>query len=314
LLLRFIRHVQVAEVEIRKVNVHQLHPKTLEALAALVCADGTPEYRSAAEITRFLRRAESFFPDHDGQTSRRTWVLDLLHECNGSSDTFSVLDLQSLERVILQLAEPREYAGDYEVIQRILAQLNRILSVEGIVVSLDGARPQAKGIREHVVAPSSSPSQYVLPDFSRLTTDKVIANNLKMRWEEASRCIAAEAYLATVLLLGSILEGVLIIMLQAHPAEANRSTKSPKDGNGKAKTFREWSLHDCIEVACDCGWLHGDRLRFSHSLRQSRNLIHPSLQQMVGEWPNEHTCRICWEVVNAAIADLIHFTECAATD
>lgn len=58
------------------------------------------------------------------------------------------------------------------------------------------------------------------------------------------------AYLATVLLLGSILEGVLMAVIRCHPEEANRSPRSPKAG-GRVKPFRDWSPHECIEVACE---------------------------------------------------------------
>jgi hypothetical protein len=290
--------------------IQQLHPKTLETLADLICADNTADYRSAAAITKFLQRAQGAFPEHDGQTSRRNWVLKLLHECNeAADDEFCLLDRSSLEAVMLQLVDPREYGGEFEAVRQMIVRLNRVLATERLLVSLDGATPRLQAVSGHIATAETTGAQYVMPDFSKLTTDPIVAANLKMRWEEAQRCIAAKAHLATVLLLGSILEGVLIVMIQANPAEANHSSKSPKDTSGKAKTFREWSLHDCIEVACDCGWLQGDRLRFSHALRESRNLIHPLLQRMVGEWPNEHTCRICWEVVNAAIADLLNHVD-----
>lgn len=238
-------------------------------------------------------------------------MLKLLHECNDAAeDEFCLLDRASLEAIILQLIDPREYGGEFEVVQQMIVRLNRVLATEGLLVSLDGATPRLRVVQGHVATPATPGAQYMMPEFRKLTTDPIVAASLRMRWEEAQRCIAAQAHLATVLLLGSILEGVLIVVIQANPAIANRSSKSPKDTNGKTKAFREWSLHDCIEVACDCGWLQGDRLRFSHALRESRNLIHPMLQRMVGEWPNEHSCRICWEVVNAAIADLLkHFAD-----
>lgn len=283
----------------------QLHPKTLETLADLVCGQRTG-YRSAAAIARFLQQTDRNFPDHDGRT-RRTWVLELLDECNNAPEGGDPgsLDLTSLEAVILQLADPRQSGGDREAIQQVLMLLNRVLATEGLLVSLDGTTPRLQSVQEHLVAADTPGAQYLIPDFQRLTSDPVIIRSLRSRWEEAQRCIGAQAHLATVLLLGSILEGMLLIVIQANPAEANRSSKSPKDANGKARIFREWSLNDYIEVACECGWLQGDRLRFSHALRESRNLIHPLLQMNVGEWPNENTCRICWEVVNAAIADLL---------
>lgn len=286
--------------------MRRLHPKTLEGLAELVCADREQHYRSGAEITAFLNRADLVFPAHDGQTTRKTWVLQQLHQCNDDGeDDFAKLSLSSLKAVILQLANPREYQGDPDRIQAILTRLNRLMSAEGMLVTLEGATPRLQEVQDHVVSTDAPGIQYLVPDFNQLTSDKVLANNLRQRWEEAQRCLTANAYLATVLLLGSILEGVLLVVIQANPAEANKSVKSPKDTNGKPRSFREWSLNDYIEVTCDCGWLQGDRLRFSHALRESRNLIHPMQQRMVGGWPNENSCRICWEVVNAAIADLL---------
>lgn len=286
--------------------MRRLHPKTVEAIAERVCGDGTDDYRPAAAITTFLQQVDPYFPEHDGLTSRRKWVLQLLNECNQSPDEeYDRLDRTSLERVILQLADPREYQGDYDRVQGVLASLNRLLATEGLMVTLEGAKPQMQQTQDHIASSHTLGAQYMIPDFSKLTSDKVIANSLKLRWEEAQRTLPANAHLATVLLLGSILEGVLLVVIQANPADANRSSKSPKDANGKPKLFRDWSLNDYIEVACDCRWLEGDRLRFTHALRESRNLIHPMLQTKVGEWPNEHSCRICWEVVNAAIADLL---------
>jgi len=136
-----------------------------------------------------------------------------------------------------------------------------------------------------------------------VTDDTRLVASLAARWEEARRCMGVGAHLATVLLLGSILEGVLMDIIKRHQEEANRSPKSPKAG-GKVKPFRDWSLHDCIEVACEQRWLRGDRLRFSHALRESRNLVHPDVELASGEWPTESSCRICWEVVKAALDDL----------
>lgn len=228
-------------------------------------------------------------------------------------DDLSLLNRMSLGLVIQQIVEPREYSGNSEAIQQILVRLNRVLATEGLLISLDGITPRMHAVQEYIVSSAAPAGQYVVPNFSALTTDPVVAKNLTLRWEEAQKCIAAGAHLATVLLLGSILEGVLMMMIQDNPATTNRSAKSPKDVTGKAKPFRGWSLHDCIEVACDCGWIQGDRLRFSHSLRESRNLIHPLLQRMIGEWPNEHSCRICWEVVNAALADTLAYNAQAKT-
>jgi hypothetical protein len=122
------------------------------------------------------------------------------------------------------------------------------------------------------------------------------------------------AYLATVLLLGSILEGALLVVIKARPADANRSAKRPPgmppasrspSATGRYTTASRWPAS-----AAGSG---GDRLRFSHALRESRNLIHPQQQLLLGVWPNASSCRICWEVARAAIDDLLAGGPASAT-
>jgi hypothetical protein len=44
--------------------------------------------------------------------------------------------------------------------------------------------------------------------------------------------------------------------------------------------------------------------KFSHSLREFRNLIHPYQQMIVKTFPDKDTCEISWLVVQAAANDL----------
>lgn len=59
-----------------------------------------------------------------------------------------------------------------------------------------------------------------------------------------------------------------------------------------------------IDVAHELGWLGVDVKRFSHSLREFRNLVHPYQQLKEGVIPDEDTCKISWQVVRASINDL----------
>jgi hypothetical protein len=280
---------------------------TLDAIADLICADNSDERRTAAEIEAFLQRAYPGFPRHE-EGSRKRSLLSRLQSCNDAdpSDPFvDDLTRERLQAVIARLAHPLEYQGDEKRIAGVLASLNRILAPEGLVVTMAGATPYLQEVAGHIISSSTPAKDYTCPDFNNLAQDQDLIVSLQRRWSEAQKCMTAQAYLAAVLLLGSVLEGVLLAIIKRQPADANRSERSPKDAQGRVKNFREWTLHDCIEVAFDCRWLHGDRLRFSHALRESRNLIHPHQQIALREWPNESSCGICWEVVNAAIADLL---------
>lgn len=93
--------------------------------------------------------------------------------------------------------------------------------------------------------------------------------------------------------------------MQKKPKEANTSASAPihKD-TGKVKKFHEWTLNDMIKVAHEENWIDLDVKRFSHSLREFRNLVHPYEQMVSQVFPDGDTCSICWLVVQAAVNDL----------
>ena len=70
------------------------------------------------------------------------------------------------------------------------------------------------------------------------------------------------------------------------------------------KPFRKWTLSELINVAHDIGLLKTDVQKFSHILRDFRNYIHP-YEQMVSKFnPDEHTAKMCFQVLKAALADV----------
>ena len=106
-------------------------------------------------------------------------------------------------------------------------------------------------------------------------------------------------------MMGSLLEGVLSWALTKFPEKANRAIASPKDSKtGKTKSINEWKLSQMIDVAHEIGWLGIDVKRFSHSLREFRNLVHPAQQIKEGVNPDKDTCLISWQVVRASMNDL----------
>lgn len=127
---------------------------------------------------------------------------------------------------------------------------------------------------------------------------------LEARLAEAERCMRAGAPLATIFLSGSILEGLLLGTACANPQRFNQSASSPKTTQGKVRQFPDWTLSQLIDVAYAEGYLTLDVKKFSHALRDFRNYIHP-FQQLSSQFaPNDHTARICMQVLKAAIACL----------
>ena len=143
-----------------------------------------------------------------------------------------------------------------------------------------------------------------IPSVQKLPVDFAVAEVIESRLREAQITLSEGAYLSTVFLCGSVLEGVLLGAALQQPEKFNRSQVSPKQPNGKAKRFPEWSLWEFINVACDVGLLKPDVQKFSHGLREFRNYIHPYEQINSGFKPDEHTAKVCFQVLKAALASV----------
>ena len=147
------------------------------------------------------------------------------------------------------------------------------------------------------------------PDVSRITaTMPGLKEIVDERWLEAQKCQHVGANLAAVIMMGSILEGLLLARASMDLPAANRSSKAPKDKSGKVKAIQDWNLNSLVDVAVEVGWLKSDRGKFSHALRESRNVVHPWVQITQKAAFDESTCRTCWEVLTASVDDLMKST------
>ena len=137
---------------------------------------------------------------------------------------------------------------------------------------------------------------------SSLPIDSSLIPFLEARIEEIKLCLRVNASLSVIFLIGSTLEGILLGLASKNPAIYNRTKSAPKDPNtGKVRNFNEWTLNNYIDVSCEVGYLKEDVRKFSYSLRDFRNYIHPYQQMSIGFQPDEHTAKICFQVLKAAL-------------
>jgi hypothetical protein len=170
----------------------------------------------------------------------------------------------------------------------------------GIAARLLGTAP---------TVPAMTEDEFIAREFRNLSIDKLgldpaISGVLKQRIDEIKSCLGAKASLATIFLCGSTLEGILLGIACTRAKDFNQSALSPKDKTLKVKQFHDWTLNEFINVARDLGLLGEDVKKFSHALRDFRNYIHPYEQMSSKFDPDEHTARICWQVLQAAITQL----------
>ncbi len=135
--------------------------------------------------------------------------------------------------------------------------------------------------------------------------EQEFSNILINRFSEIIKCLNGEAYLAASIMMGSYLEGILFWTVTQFPEDANKSNSSPKNPktNGP-KPFREWTLSQLIEVAYENKWIGINSRKFSHSLREFRNLVHPYEQFKELIFPDKPSCQIGFQIIQLAFTDL----------
>ncbi len=146
--------------------------------------------------------------------------------------------------------------------------------------------------------------EFTIPSIQKLPVDVQVAPIVEARLNEARVALGAGAHLSVIFLCGSVLEAVLLGAAQQAPASFNQASATPKTANGSPKRFHEWGLAQLIDVACEVGVLKLDIKKFSHGLRDFRNYIHPYQQLISGFTPDEHTAKVCFQVLKAALASL----------
>lgn len=139
----------------------------------------------------------------------------------------------------------------------------------------------------------------------RLKLDGIVLGVIEKRISEIRINLQSEASLSAIIMCGSVLEGILLGTASANMRKYNESTISPKDKkSGKVLPFQDWTLSNLIDVSHNIGMLGLDVKKYSHSLRDFRNYIHPFQQINSGFSPDKDTAEISWQVLKAAIADL----------
>lgn len=151
-------------------------------------------------------------------------------------------------------------------------------------------------------------------DLTLLKLDSNITQLLENRIEEIRICMKNGSYLASTILIGSMLEGVFFNLAQKDIENFNRCIASPKDSCGKVFVINKWSLSNFIDTAFELKYIRQDVKDFSHKLRDFRNYIHTCHQLKYNFTPNEDTVKICWRVFQAAINDIINHIEKAKSN
>ncbi|MFD7119616.1 hypothetical protein ACFWAA_21640 [Streptomyces sp. NPDC059922] len=262
-----------------------LDGNTLKELARVICGDDDLYYRRGFEITRFLENAGwRNVPEYDGEY-RGEWALQLLTERRENRT--------ELEKVLLRLADAREYLEEPAVLPIVVNAVNAFLVHEGFRLENPGGRPRVVVCDPAMAHPGQQAPVELKATMAEIIGEPQMAALLQRRLDEARTCYANGAHVAAIIMLGSLLEGVLLTVIE----ERDASLLGNKDPNFIG-------LKVLIDICHEAGWIDVDVERFSQALREYRNFVHPRREFREAHTPDRDTLTVSWYVVNGAFNDL----------
>lgn len=179
---------------------------------------------------------------------------------------------------------------------------DQVMAFRKIIERLGHSQTHEDGARPGLTRRSFDPAL-----FQELPIDQELNAILCARMSEAERCLQVAAHLSTVILCGSVLEG-LCLGFALQRAEELRDGYCRVYNKGKAQDLERWTLAQFIDVFSQLGHFSPNIGKFSTSLRDFRNFVHPEVELRNQFAPDHHTAHISFQVVLAAADDLTKAT------
>lgn len=278
--------------------------KTSEKLRDLI--NEVTEYRSGPNLVKFFNALGFNHSYGQGFPSRWKYTDDCLETINGTP---------RLDKCIKEVFNPVNFISRVDELDRCIFDFNQYLAFDKWQVVRNEAEINFKKLHrvelnENPVKSSSiSESDFLSREFSGFTISDLgldinVTEVLNKRIDEIEKTYTSAAYLSTILIAGSTLEGVFLGLALSYPRAFNTVKSSPKNRDGKVQPFHDWNLAAFIDVAKDLEIIQLDTYKFSHVLRDFRNYIHPYQQMSSGFTPREHTAKICLQVLKATITEI----------
>ena len=277
-----------------------LNSKTLEKLRLLINEE--TEYRSGPQLVSFFNSLGSKDIYSQGFPSRWIYTDNKLNLINGTPD---------LDKCIKLLFAPVNFIGRYEILDEHINSFNEYLAFDdwkvvrtGKEISFTKADKINFETKKEVNDEDFINQEFDEISIFELNLDGIISDILNKRILEIKANIKANAPLSAIVIIGSTLEGILLGFASKNPKDFNQAKAAPKDKEGKSRLYQDWSLSNFIDVAYELRFIQEDVKKFSHSLRDFRNYIHPFEQMSTGFNPDINTAKLCWNVLKVAMIQL----------
>lgn len=199
----------------------------------------------------------------------------------------------------------RAYSVDLKVVDSLYGTLLKLASNmplrSKMCASIDSLKTMLVDIKiANAVAFTGPPrgAGEISPDFGKLVKDPNMQQILIRRWAECENCVAVKATLASIVMMGGLLEALFLTRINvAGTASLSGNPKCPKEKGGRIKSLKDWTLWDMIEVADAEKWISVTLKSIGHLLRDYRNWIHPHKELSSGTTLGPDDSQMLWQVV-----------------
>jgi len=280
----------------------KLCKKTLEKLREIINGDNIANYRTGSRLVEFFNELGAHDTYGQGFPSRYAYTDEKLQSINGTPE---------LDKCIRNAFAVIDFVGRIKELDDLISGFNKYMAFDKWQVIRDNDIITFKKL-DRVILEANEVNvetgedeflkQIFKVDINSMGLELAISDIIEQRLSEIEICIKNNASLASILLIGSVMEGILLGTALMFPLQFNKSLSAPKDRNTeKVKKFQDWTLNNFIDVSSEIGILKQDVKKFSHVVRDFRNYIHPYEQMGSKFSPDKQTALICYQVLKAAI-------------
>lgn len=175
------------------------------------------------------------------------------------------------------------------------------------LTAMTGAKAALISLRAESVVDSGILLEAV-PDFSPLAGDATMQGILMRRWNECQRCVAANAPLAAIVMMGGLLEALFVakanrlpdksVLFKVKSTPLNSQTKKPVD-------LRDWTLRPYLDVGHELGWISRSTKDVAAVLRDYRNYVHPEKERSHGVILGNGDSDMLWTLTKSLVRQLL---------
>lgn len=176
--------------------------------------------------------------------------------------------------------------------------------------AMAAAKTALLDLRAHFFVADDTPTTVAdaAPDFSPLVSDEIMRGILERRWGECRKCVAAQAHLASIVMMGGLLEAMFVARANklANKTALVKAAAAPKDSKtGKVLDIRDWTLRPYIDVGHELGWITRTAKDVAGVLSEYRNYIHPEKERRHNLLLHEQDTAMLWGVTKSLVEQLL---------